>query len=224
LQQKSIEIASLCEKLESRHDEMHKVYKESESTSQELNAIKADLTDAQNQLWNLSEELRHRDQQIQILTANSREPCTFYIKNDNTGVSSGSRKPPKDYDAELWTIFIASDPHNTCKLDTGQLQFALARGQWPPISIKTSWSLMRIADPQGDFVGVEQFPALWSFVEACKATFVSHDKQKTSETVWGYVGSDEIPLILASLGLKMPKKALSLVSKRLASEGIFNLI
>ena len=143
----------------------------------------------------------------------------FYVKNDTVGVNSGNRKAPKDYDGDLWTIFLASDPHNTSKLDTAQVQFALAKGQWPPLSLKTCWNLVRIADPQGDFVTVDQFPGLWSFIEACKVSFVSHDKQKTSETVWGYVSSEDISQILNSLGMKIPKKALALVSKRLASEG-----
>ncbi|KAJ3270622.1 hypothetical protein HDV01_007556 [Terramyces sp. JEL0728] len=149
--------------------------------------------------------------------SNASLPVTY---TKNTGGNGVKLHMPQGFDQNLWPIYLASDKLGTYRLDAGELCEALAKGQWPPLSIKACIMLIRNYDGNGDYIPADAFTNLWHFIEQCKKVFEKYDVKRISPTIWGYSTPDTLPQSLFDLGIKLPKKANVLLVKYKTTPGI----
>ena len=216
LQAKQIEISKL-----------HKLVEQSEATESQLKIANSSLAQLegvrareQEKSRILASNLRQREDEIRELRSNAlSDPSTAFTPNNgNSGMKITSVKPPKGFEPDLWDVFLASDQSKSGQLDAGELEFALSKGPWPKLSLRSAWLLIRIVDPNGDYVLLDKFQELWAFVLCCKVAFKKFDQQQGN--TWGFVESSALLEILNDIGIKrLPKKALALTLKRRGLEG-----
>jgi hypothetical protein len=224
LRAKTTEIATLQREIGTLQQDSISVRNVSDKYEQQLRQLNIKVNEEQQRAWALNEELRKATIEIERLRTSlaSSDPSQGFVRKPaGTGGKSLSKLPPKGVDPELWQFFTESDKTGAGELDADELRVALARGKWPPLSLKTAWFLLRL-DKNGDFVPIESFTLIWEFVEDCKKQFVPLDQAKQSETVWGQVSSARLEDALKGMGLKVPSKAVALVLRKRGQESILH--
>ncbi|KAJ3322321.1 peflin or Penta-EF hand domain-containing protein 1 [Boothiomyces sp. JEL0866] len=167
-----------------------------------------EISRLKNELQNAT--MRQRTNSSAPTSTNANIPVVY---TKNTGGNGVKLHQPQGFDQNLWPIYLASDKLGTYRLDAGELCEALAKGQWPPLSIKTCIMLIRNYDGNGDYIPADAFTNMWHFVEQCKKVFEKYDVKRISPTIWGYSTPDSLPQSLFDLGIKLPKKANALLVK-----------
>lgn len=225
LQKKQQEIFQLTQALDrkSRPDQnLHDNHRNLQSSFHELQEHSISL---QQQLDNLTYQLVEAQRQIEVYAA--RE--SIYYTENLLNPLSQPLKIPKDYSPELFELFVqvGDAERGTGRLDVLQLQTTLNRVEWPPLSLKSCATLMRLvgigAAPDSkltDFCDLFGFRTIFEWVLLLKKVFSRYDQGRSSETVWGYLqlSPETFKGILAELALNMHPRAISLLLNRLSLE------
>jgi hypothetical protein len=215
LQQKQVEIAGLYRQLDDVEE------KPPQQNPQELESLRRQIQIEQQKSYALDVQLKKAIVELKSSKNNVQDPSDLYERNIPTGAKIQSKTPPKDFEAELWPIYLSAEKTNAGRLDTGELHDALSKGPWPKLKLRTVWVLIRLVDSKGDFCETERFPFLWNFCKDCKSTFEKFDVAKRSATEWGYIPSTQLEAVFAHIQFKIPKKALQTLLKRKGQESIF---
>ncbi|KAJ3344979.1 peflin or Penta-EF hand domain-containing protein 1 [Kappamyces sp. JEL0680] len=175
----------------------------------------------QQQLQSTARQLVDTQNQLALLA--SADPSAKYDKNTLPSLGPTRSKPPQGYDLDIYAAFSVGDATNTGKLDAMQLKNAIARGPWPPLTLKTCWMLLRIADSSAELCSLDAFPTVWNWVQSCKECFEKYDHSRQSPTVWGFAtinNPQDLDDMLAVFGIRVHKSTLPRLIKRMALLGV----
>lgn len=186
--------------------------------------LEKELADVKSQKGSLQMSTYLNDEKVVDLLTQMPSFGYHSWTQNSIRVTTDSKLPPplpvpRNVDAELWTRFTFADPYQTRKLDAAQLCYALGDLDWPPISVRTGLSLIRLFDRSGDFIVFEQFERIWDHMLELKDVFLSFEGTKVSDYEWGLIPTKEMPDALKQCDVIISTKVLELNLKRVSVPG-----
>ncbi|KAI8902909.1 hypothetical protein BC833DRAFT_571083 [Globomyces pollinis-pini] len=212
VKEKDTHIARLIEQIKEQ-DKASVVSSNSDRYMREISDLKRANASHQQQVWNLTEQLKRANEALKQNQSSSVEPSKLFLRNTPSGTQPPS-VAPKGFDPDLWKLFLEFDKLKTGRLDVGELHQTISKGPWPPLSLNSAWILVRIADGNGEFVVADKLPIIWAFLKSCKLTFEKFDKHRSSANVWGFVEENSLEDAFKALEIRLPKKALANILKK----------